>query len=1010
MKKRNPAIKHPSAKVVAFTSAGRQTIRDHSAFASSRDQMLDRYRDGVLVGCDTEFQGAHTLTQQFATRWKNDFVVLVQRSPSIPVLPAGLDLSRDLPKGIWRWCNRIIVREVDVIDRSFSPAAMLSKLLGITPAPQVATAPNVHHTALRDLRLTLVGHYLSADALRLFGERFYHDRLLPSPNGEPAPLTLVQRKTIRFADHGGSQHFRPPVADAWATSKGTIDIRLATFDTNLPYGSCSLDELSKALLGISKTSLISECEKPRMRRTFRDKPEFAYAYAILDAILPLLVREQMEKQDKQIYASRGYAMKDIPNLRPTLGSRAATLIKADTCRLAAGSTELAKSKNSPTASKTKVAKLMTRGSATIIGSRDCSRFGEQTGDVHGGLNYSRSPFTFTHLAPGQLRDVDLSGCYGSIINNLTVYFGQPIVLEPGDRRTTAAQAISCLKKNAAGDDAWFIKVSGKIEHFPNTLIPSTTGALTTDNYRRQSAKARSKSERQAKRDPDSGRTAIFTDVIESGIIARPTWLIIQALPPAWRKEYENLVVDSIVFYPKKLVARTVAEYDALCRQFRGSGCGWKTRLDLGTLTTTTDDQLDERHVSLAFDIGDLSRYLSEERRRARTAQGQGSAAERALKCTINALCGVLASRHLDTGNVVAANCITATGRALAFTQHLSLNGIQVITDGCTYRADQIPAVPLSKCLRQQPEYPICRAEAGIPFVPAASVPTDDADFTKWYRIHAMRFLGVTGPNYERLFGLHSLEHKRCGDSQVAFDGLCCDGGANYIKLAQKGATWSAIDFKARSFHKDAKKVLSPYLIDVFTNDRYSEPSPITRSGSLMTLSDATKAARTGCEHLSQNQQKTNGSPVRVVLPLGFRRDQVQVYRIIKLSAFVFRNPSQKKAFQKAISKYEAKHGVGIELLALRRSSAGREVHSIAAVARQLDQAIRRGDRNPTKALNLTRPFLSGTTIGGDYEAHVEQARQKTLANLADSINAAKLDASVLRTGLILTKQELEGLA
>jgi hypothetical protein len=59
---------------------------------------------------------------------------------------------------------------------------------------------------------------------------------------------------------------------------------------------------------------------------------------------------------------------------------------------------------------------------------------------------------------------------------------------------------------------------------------------------------------------------------------------------------------------------------------------------------------------------------------------------------------VLASPHLPTQNVVAANVVTGTARALAFAMALALNAHTVITDGGLYRADQIPAGRLADCL------------------------------------------------------------------------------------------------------------------------------------------------------------------------------------------------------------------------------------------------------------------------------------------------------------------------
>jgi len=75
--------------------------------------------------------------------------------------------------------------------------------------------------------------------------------------------------------------------------------------------------------------------------------------------------------------------------------------------------------------------------------------------------------------------------------------------------------------------------------------------------------------------------------------------------------------------------------------------------------------------------------------------------------------GVLACAHLPTNNAVAANQITATARAGAFAMILTLNGLQVITDGCTYRRDQIPACTFSECLRRQPDYPLRPRGGGL---------------------------------------------------------------------------------------------------------------------------------------------------------------------------------------------------------------------------------------------------------------------------------------------------------
>jgi hypothetical protein len=85
----------------------------------------------------------------------------------------------------------------------------------------------------------------------------------------------------------------------------------------------------------------------------------------------------------------------------------------------------------------------------------------------------------------------------------------------------------------------------------------------------------------------------------------------------------------------------------------------------------------------------------------------------------------------------------------------------VITDGCSYRRDQVPACTFARCLELQPDYALRRAEAGgpIPFLDPADVPVEDGEFTAWYRSHARRFFGLDEDGPVAPFGLHDLEHK-----------------------------------------------------------------------------------------------------------------------------------------------------------------------------------------------------------------------------------------------------------
>ena len=54
----------------------------------------------------------------------------------------------------------------------------------------------------------------------------------------------------------------------------------------------------------------------------------------------------------------------------------------------------------------------------------------------------------------------------------------------------------------------------------------------------------------------------FICPVESGIVTYATWQVIQSLPPPLRRDYEELTAESILLYPRKLVAVDGVDYDA----------------------------------------------------------------------------------------------------------------------------------------------------------------------------------------------------------------------------------------------------------------------------------------------------------------------------------------------------------------------------------------------------------------------------------------------------------------
>jgi hypothetical protein len=990
----------------------------------------------LFIAADTEFEGPLTLTIQFAIRVGEQIIVQVYRSPTVPDLPRDFNL-KGLPGAHTKFCKDVLLRPVKVIRPNLSPAKVLADLWNvhpIRPVHRLHAEDELPEEVADPLTLTFIAHYWPADFFRVFGKDFFSKLVLAQAQGE-ARLIVQANKLLSFREVGKGYHrFSDPVlehacevgqdfrrrGDSFRSNLTAWPLKVRTFDTALPFGKGSLDTHAKSFLGISKLESISKEDKERMRETFHKKTNEAYLYAMLDPILTLLVHERMREEDHKMYVTLGFEESEIPPLRPTMGSRVAetmTKMIAKTC--AAGSVKLSQ-KGTPLkdggvgkVSLAKVKAILHKGSGELIAEEKLSKFGTQTAEAHGGLLFSRSPDRFFHEAPGQFRDVDLTGCYNSIISRMKMYVGRPVILEPGARRMTLKEAVTLVQEHAAGRDAWLIKVSGKITKCPNTLIYSTNQALTNANFACRRAKKRSKARRygfvfdwlfQSRK--ATGNATLYTDVIEAGFVAWPTWLIIQALPEQVREEYERLEVDTILFYPDKLVARTGPEYDALVEKYGGGKTPWSMKLDMKKLRQVTVEDLDDDYVSLEFDIGSLAQTIGKLRKKAKEEHGKGCGQELAWKQHGNTMYGVCASRNLATNNVVAANIITATARALAYAMQTSLNGVQVITDGCTYRRDQVPSCTFAECLETSGEYPIHRIEDGAPFHDPEAIPENDGEFTTWYREHVKRFFGVSGPDYDELFSIHGLEHKACAlTNQVAFDGLCCDGSGNYLKLLKGEDGWVVDTFKARSYSEQAKETLAPWIIDTYTRDWYIGPPPITERTSLISYKEAVSTARSALGHLSngRSRQEHQEDPVKVLLPLGLEKRTVLAYKVIKPSGFLFRTPEQREKILKALKKFQDTYACGLELLAQRR---GPHKGSLSHVATQVHDYIRAGCDNLTRELNLTRSCQELELVRSGHAQAVEKLKCKLRRRLFDTIDPANLSREAQLTGLFVSEGDI----
>ena len=349
-----------------------------------------------------------------------------------------------------------------------------------------------------------------------------------------------------------------------------------------------------------------------MRQAFRSKTSEAYGYAVVDVVNTLLVFEQMQHRDRHIYESFGFGDGEVPDLRSTLGSRVSDFLFRTVCSAAIGS------QNLPT--KNSVRELMRRSGADF--SQATIRqagLAIKLASVHGGLLYSRSPTRFFHEASGMLRDIDMAGCYNNIIGGISGYYGRPIVFEPGGNGITLKEAVELIAEHA-DSDAWQAFVTGDMCGQINSLIPSTEDAVTSSNYRSRRRRLRDMrigfagdlDEPQSEAVDRGSR--LYSARIEFGIVTWATWQVIQSLPVPLRTAYENLRVESICFFPHRLIAHDGQEFDRIVAEFGAEQVPWRSVLDMDQLKVKTDETIDAEYVCLQYAIGEYARRIGKFRR------------------------------------------------------------------------------------------------------------------------------------------------------------------------------------------------------------------------------------------------------------------------------------------------------------------------------------------------------------------------------------------------------------
>ncbi len=763
------------------------------------------------------------------------------------------------------------------------------------------------------IRLLIICHKLTSHLLRAIGHRALLQMLVPQTTGQGAAVKLKETNQLNFAVGSLSVSSTWPTVEYVQCDKAIYGIQVETRDLKEVYGGGaeSLEQLRATFLHTRGNGTSAENSS-----VTTDSAQLV-ARGLVDVVDVMRIHDAMKQLDSQIRQTFEPGNAQLPAMRSTVGARVNSFVEVQVLGELARTASLR--------SRQFQRRHLGQGQRGKLVSVLNSRYGEQPMQVHGGLLINRSPTQLWHEAPTHLRDVDMKGCYPSIMRDMHVYMGRPLLWEPGRDRTTLATVVQQMSQSAPSD-GWMIWVTGDVD--VNALIPSTRNARTRDNYTRW----------RAPKPSDSSGARLYAKRIEAGIVTADTWLAIKLLPSHLRVQYENLSVESVLFYDKRRIGDSPEQFDELYLAAKTGQLPWGEVFNFATLTAQQTRFADESNVAYRFALGRVVVELESLRR----AQPKGSPADHAMKVQLNSIYGILSSKRLSAGNLIAANVVTACARARAFALAMSLNGILLITDGVVYRRDMVPAKSFRELLQADINYPLHHCVLTSPQSPS-QVPLSDAEFARWYCRHAAAFFEVDVEPYRRLFELE-LEHKLAGEpTPGCFDGLACDGNGQHIKCLKNQRGWIPIDARLRGYGEQSKSILVPRIVEAYRSNRITDTFPCTTDRVELGVRDAISfvAANTECRGQL------------AIVPVGFIREQPKTYRAIKVSGFVFDTPRQERCILRQASKFERSVGP-LDLLALRR----RKHSSLDHILQKLSCHIRSGGRDATKLLNLHAGHLS----------------------------------------------------
>lgn len=544
----------------------------------------------------------------------------------------------------------------------------------------------------------------------------------------------------------------------------------------------------------------------------------------------------------------------------------------------------------------------------------------------GGLLFTRT--ALESIIEGNFFDLDLKSCYATALTSMNLYLGEPIALsfgESNNEKPTVKEVYEKIKKHNIPKDAWFIRVSGRLNKVTNTLILSDSSFKKGENIKTNRKRYEFPEDldleteyvnliNAEKISEKSAISKVNYKEINHGIITEATLTALSDLPPEHYEEYLNLKVDFITYYKPEL---SCSSTDELIEKKENLGEFNKTEYLTEDLLKTTTGTVSKNNCFLVFPIGEKYENVKNLRGKMKKA---GEPVQEIFKLILNSTYGILASLVMTVNNPIAANWITSCARAAAWRMTNSLNGCNPITDGTAVNGNTIPfGMTFHEVLAKYPNY-LTNYEASITNNVELNFTSEDA-FSDKYIEHLENFIGKS----DWLTQMYAYDLKDEKDSQgnkhYHYDKHLNTNAGNYVKMGEDIAS-----FKARSYRK------TPELLNWFsevTSDNYKEHL-IYSDKSIIKLAqgsedvirivkDAENVANLGKKSLKMPDDLAHQIVSEGLChPMGFSKSEVKVMKLISPSQFLCQDDRQ---FRILNSFYESCKNISKEILPSRNWSA-----------------------------------------------------------------------------------------